>query len=309
MAMNINTIDLNLFLVFRAIHASRSVTAAGDRLCMTQSAVSNALKRLRDRFNDPLFVRTPSGMMPTPMADQLIGLIDSGIESFTQAIDRARSFDPSTSDRLFRIAINDIGQMITVPGLLAATRGAAPGVRLETVAASSAQEARQQLLDGDIDIALGSWEPMGTGFHHLRMFDEDFCVLMSRRHAIQSEQLTIDEYLAAEHVNYRPSGRTESTLQAALTQGGLLARRRVVLSVAHALGLATIVATSALLLTVPRRLAEAMADRGEDLRLAELPFGVESFPIWAQWHDRFDADEGHRWFRSVMFARLNREFG
>lgn len=307
--MNINTIDLNLFLVFRAIYASRSVTAAGDKLCMTQSAVSNALKRLRDRFNDPLFVRTPSGMMPTPMADQLIGLIDAGVASFTLAIDRARKFDPASADRLFRIAINDIGQMVTVPGLLAAAREAAPGVRLETVAASNAQEARQQLLDGDIDIALGSWEPMGTGFHNLRMFDEDFCVLLSRRHAIQSEQLTIDEYLGAEHVSYRPSGRTDNTLEAALAHRGLLARRHVVLAVAHALGLAAIVAQSALLLTMPRRLAEAMAERGEDLRVAELPFSVESFPIWAQWHDRFDADEGHRWFRGVMFAKLNREFG
>ena len=307
--MNINTIDLNLFLVFRAIYASRSVTAAGDRLCMTQSAVSNALKRLRDRFNDPLFVRTSAGMVPTPMADQLIGLVDAGVASFTQAIDRARKFDPASADRLFRIAINDIGQLVTVPRLLSSARQAAAGVRLETVAASNAQEARQLLLDGEIDIALGSWEPMGTGFHHKRLFDEDCCVLLSRQHAIQSQRLTLDEYLDSEHVSYRPSGRTDNTLQAALVREGIAARRRVVLSAAHALGLAAIVAQSTLLLTVPRRLAMAMAERGEDLRIAELPFDVESFPIWAQWHDRFDADDGHRWFRGLMLDVLNREFG
>lgn len=304
MAMNINTIDLNLFLVFRAIYASRSVTAAGDRLCMTQSAVSNALKRLRDRFNDPLFVRTPSGMMPTPMAEQLIGLIDSGIESFTQAIDRARSFDPSTSDRLFRIAINDIGQLVTMPRLLHAASAAAPLIRLETVSASNGQEARRLLLEGEIDVALGSWEPMGTGFHQTRLFDESFSVLLSQRHPIRSQTLSFDEYLGADHVSYRPSGHTEGALYSALTREGIQARRRVVLTVAHALGLASIVAQSNLLLTLPTRLAHALAERGADLRVSELPFPVEPFPIRLQWHDRFDADEGHRWFRGALFDPL-----
>ncbi len=307
--MNINTIDLNLFLVFRAIYASRSVTAAGDRLCMTQSAVSNALKRLRDRFNDPLFVRTPSGMVPTPMAEQLIGLIDAGVASFTQAIDSARKFEPGTADRLFRIAINDIGQFVTLPRLLVAARESAPSVRLETVSASNAHEARQLLIDGEIDIALGSWEPMGTGFHHARLFDESFCVLLSRQHAIQSPRLSFDEYMSAEHLSYRPSGSTESALHAALTRENIQARRRVVLTTAHALGLSALVAQSSLLLTLPVRLARAMAERGDDLRVAELPFDVEPFPIWLHWHDRFDADGGHQWLRAVLVDVLRAAFG
>jgi DNA-binding transcriptional LysR family regulator len=302
--MNINTIDLNLFLVFKAIYASRSVTAAGDKLCMTQSAVSNALRRLRDRFNDPLFVRTPAGMQPTPMADQLIDLIDSGVASFTLAIERARKFDPATADRLFRIAINDIGQLTTVPRLFATIRAAAPAIALETISASTPQEARRLLQDGEVDVALGSWEPMGTGFYQTKLFDEDFCVLMSKDHAIQSDTLTMDEYLSAEHAAYRPSGRTANTLQEALVREGIQTRRRVVLTAAHAMGLSTIVAQSALLLTLPSRLAGALAERGSDLRMAHLPFEVLRFPIMLHWHTRSDADEAHSWFRERVGAAL-----
>jgi len=305
--VNINTVDLNLFLVFRAIYVSRSVTAAGDKLCMTQSAVSNALKRLRDRFNDPLFVRTPSGMVPTPMAEQLIGLIEAGVGSFTQAIDRARKFDPATADRLFRVVINDIGQFVTLPGLLMAARGGAPGVRLETVSASSA-EARQMLIEGEIDLALGSWDPMGTGFHHTRLFEETFCVLLSRQHPIQTERISFEDYLAAEHIAYRPSGRSDGALHASLEREGIQTRRRVVLTAAHALGLEAIVAQSRLLLTLPNRLARAMAERGADLRVAELPFDVEPFPIWLQWHDRNDADDGHIWMRTLLVDVLRAAF-
>ncbi len=302
--MNINTIDLNLFLVFRAIYANRSVTVAGDKLCMTQSAVSNALRRLRDRFNDPLFVRTPTGMQPTPMADQLIEFIDAGVANFTQAIERARKFDPGTADRLFRIAINDIGQLITVPRLFATTRLAAPSLALESVSASTPPEARRLLQDGEVDVALGSWEPMGTGFHQTKLFDEDFCVLMSKQHPIQSGPLTMEQYLAAEHVAYRPSGRTANTLQEALAREGIQNQRRVVLTAAHAVGLDTIVAQSTLLLTLPSRLASALAEGSAALRITPLPFEVVRFPIWLHWHDRSDGDEGHRWFRARVAEAL-----
>ena len=307
--MDLLSVDLNLFLVFRAIHAQRSVTAAGDQLCMTQSAVSYALKRLRERFNDPLFVRTPDGMQPTPMAGQLIALVEQGIGSFTQAVDRARPFDPTTAERCFRLAINDLGQMVTVPRLLALLRRSAPGVALRTCPVANSQEVRQLLESGEAEISLGSWEPLGTGFRHQRVFDADFCVLMSRHHPIASARLTLDDYLAAEHIAYRPSGRSDNKLHAALVREGLLQRRRVVLQAAHALGLAAIVAQSQLLLTVPTRLAQALAGRGDDLHLAALPFEVEPFPIWTQWHDRFDADGGHRWFRRAMFDLLNGELG
>ncbi|CAN5482064.1 LysR family transcriptional regulator [soil metagenome] len=299
--MNINTLDLNLFLVFQAIHETRSVTLAGERIGMTQSAVSNALKRLRERFNDPLFVKTHEGMVPTPIAERLIGPVELGLAQFSQAIDQSRQFDPETSKRLFRIAINDIGQLVMVPQLLASALEIAPGVRFETLD-SSISDSRQKMMNGQIDLAMGSWEPMGLSFHQQRLFDENFVVLLSKDHPIKPGKLTLDAYLAASHVAYRPNGTTDHSLQETLTRAGVLDGRRVVLTAAHSLGLSSIVAASQVLLTAPSRLAQTMIGTRGDLRVEPAPFDVRPFQIRQQWHERFHQDSGNRWLRELIFS-------
>ena len=300
--MNINSIDLNLFLVFQAIYATRSVTLAGERLGMTQSAVSNALKRMRERFNDALFVRSADGMVPTPVAERLIAPIEEGIACLVQAIDQGRTFEPGTSSRIFRLAVNDIGQLVMMPELLSVARGIAPGVRFETVDVSMA-DARQRMLHGQIDIALGSWEAMGPSFYQQRLFDETFVVLMSKASPLGArERIELDDYLAAEHIAYRPQGTTDSQLQQTLEKAGALDRRRVVLTAAHSLGLTSIVATSGLLLTAPARLAHAMVATRADLRSVDAPFEVTPFEIRQQWHERFHQDSGNRWLRELIFG-------
>jgi len=300
--MNINSIDLNLFLVFQAIYATRSVTLAGDRLGMTQSAVSNALKRMRERFNDALFVRSADGMVPTPVAERLIAPIEEGIACLVQAVDQGRTFEPGTSSRIFRIAVNDIGQLVMMPELLSVARSVAPGVRFETVDVSMA-DARQRMLHGQIDIALGSWESMGPSFYQQRLFDETFVVLMSKGSPLGArERIELDDYLAAEHIAYRPQGTTDSQLQQTLERAGALDRRRVVLTAAHSLGLTSIVASSGLLLTAPARLAKAMVATRSDLRSVDAPFQVTPFEIRQQWHERFHQDSGNRWLRELIFG-------
>jgi DNA-binding transcriptional LysR family regulator len=302
--MNINTVDLNLFLVFQAIYNTRSVTGAGERLGMTQSAVSNALKRLRERFNDPLFVRTPDGMAPTPVAARLIEPIVEGLAKLMQAIDQTRHFVPGTSSQLFRIAINDIGQLVLMPRLLAAALLLAPRVRFETVEVSPAN-CRQLLVDGRVDLAIGSWQPLGGGIYQQRLFEETYVALIASNHALKAETLTLGEYLAVEHIVYRPSGASYDALQDTLADLNVLNQRKVVLTAAHSLGLSTMVAASSLLLCVPQRLAEAMAANRPDLRIAKLPFDVSPFPIKQQWHERLHTDAGHQWLRRLVFENFN----
>ena len=300
--MNINTIDLNLFLAFQAIYATRSVTLAGERLGMTQSAMSNALKRLRERFNDALFVRSTDGMVPTPVAERLITPIEEGLACLMQAIDQGRTFEAQTSGRTFRIAVNDIGQLVMMSELLLVARGIAPGVRFETVDVPIA-EARQRMLHGQIDIALGSWEPIGPSFYQQRLFDETFVVLTSRASPLGGrDSIGLDEYLAAEHIAYRPHGTTDFQLQQTLERAGALDRRRVVLTAAHSLGLSSIVASSGLLLTAPARLAQAMVASRTDLHIVNAPFEVVPFEIRQQWHERFHQDSGNRWLRELIFG-------
>ena len=300
--MNINTIDLNLFLVFQAIYAARSVTLAGERMGMTQSAVSNALKRTRERFNDPLFVRTAEGMVPTPLAERLIGSVDRGIAQLTCAIDEGREFDTRSSTRLFRIAINDIGQLVMMPRLLSVALQRAGHVKFETVQASSMAEARQKMLHGEVDLAVGSWGVMGESFHQRRLFDETFVVLMRRGHPIEPGKLAFEAYLSARHIGYRPSGTTDAELQQTLSRAGLPEQRNVVLTAAHSLGLSSMVASSDLLLTAPSRLAHSMMLSRADLRTEPTPFEVRPFQIRQQWHERFHRDSGNRWLRELVYT-------
>ncbi|MFT3666422.1 LysR family transcriptional regulator [Piscinibacter sp.] len=298
--MKISSLDLNLLVVFQAIYVTHSVTQAGERVCMTQSAVSAALKRLRERFKDPLFVRTPEGMVPTPLAERLIGPVRHGLDHLAQAIAQGEGFDPASSDRIFHIAVNDIGQLTMVPLLLATARRQAPLIRFETVEASFL-DVRQRMLNGQIDLALGSWEAMGRSFYQQRIFDESFVVLMRAGNPVPAGGLDTQAYLAASHVAYRPSGRTDIELQKVLSRAGLQERRHIVLGAAHSLGLGAVLEDSDLLLTVPSRLARAMVDASPALRIEPLPCEIGSFPIRQQWHERYQQDGGSRWLRELIF--------
>ncbi|VFR32461.1 LysR-family transcriptional regulator [plant metagenome] len=299
--MNLNNLDLNLFLVFQAVYATRSATLAGDRLGVTQSAVSAALKRMRERFNDPLFVRTADGMVPTALADRLIAPIQDGLARLQQAVEQGSSFDAQTSDRTFRIAINEIGQMVVLPRLLAEARRLAPTVRFETIDAR-VPDARLRMQEGEIDLAMGSWEPIGPTFYQQRLFDETFAIVMRRANpAAERKKLDLETYLAADHIAYRPNGTTDLVLQQTLEAAGILSRRRVVFCAAHSTGLGQASATSDLLLTLPSRLAEQLVSLQPLLVMRPAPFAVTTFEIRQQWHARLHLDGGNRWLRQLIF--------
>lgn len=303
--MHLNNLDLNLFLVFQAVYATRSVTLAGDRMGMTQSAVSAALKRMRERFDDPLFVRTAEGMLPTALAARLAGPIQDGLSRLQQALEQGSSFDPQASDRMFRIAVNEVGQMVVIPHLLTEARHLAPNVRFETIDARL-PDVRMRMQEGEIDLALGSWEPIGPMFHQQRLFEEAFVVLMRRGSPAAEEQgFGLEEYLAGEHIAYRPNGTTDLVLQQALEAAGISNRRRVVLCAAHSSGLGQAAAASDLLLTLPSRLAERLVAQQPMLMMRAAPFAITSFEIRQQWHARLHQDGGNRWLRQLIFQRFH----
>lgn len=301
--MNINTVDLNLFLAFHAIYTIGSVTQAGERLGMTQSAVSNALKRLRERFGDPLFVRTIEGMVPTPLAERLIGPVEAGLSQFSQAIDQSQYFEAETSNRVFRLALNEVGHQVMLPALLRHLREHAPHVRLETADATQG-DMRQRMLQGQVDLAVGSWDGMGPTFYQQRLFDETFLVVCRRDHPFHAAG-GLEHYLEAEHAVYRPHGATDQELQQCLRQAGIHERRNVVLVAAHSHGLAEMALQAGLLVTLPERLAQGLVRDQRDpaaLVALPLPVAVQPFAISQQWHERVHQDRGHRWLRELVFS-------
>jgi DNA-binding transcriptional LysR family regulator len=302
--MNLHAIDLNLFLVFHAIYATRSVTLAGEQLNITQSAVSNSLKRLRERFNDALFVRTMDGMVPTPLAERLIGPATAGLSQLNQAIDMGRHFDIEKSNRLFRIAINEVGHLVMMPRLFNSMRELAPHIKIETVALSPA-ETRNGLLSGQIELAIGSWGGLGPAFYQQRLFYETFVVVMSHNNPLAQEGLTLSHYLQAEHLSFRPHGSTDMELESMLQRAGVPDQRNIVYAAAHAQGFVEILKDSNLLVTLPSRLARVVAAHHPSLAVVDVPFPVQPFQIRQQWHERVHQDPGHRWLRELAFALFN----
>ena len=299
--MDISQIDLNLLRVLRVVHATRSATLAGQRLGMTQSAVSNALRRLRERLNDPLFVRSPDGLLPTSLVKSIIGPVEAGLAAIEGAMSSAPRFDPSTSDRLYRILVNDLAQLVFIPRLITHLAKAAPHVRIETKD-TSLDEGKRGLHEGSIDLALGNWPAMGANYFRQRLFSETFVVLIRREHKLFHRRLTKADYLKASHVDYRPSGATylsfRGMLDKKLQQEGL--ERHVTITAAHALGLASIIAESDLLLTIPARLAASMTGEGTGLGVKPLPFSSPVLTVTQQWHARAHRDPANAWFRRQM---------
>ena len=167
--------DLNLMRVFLTVLHERSVTRAAERLQLTQPAVSYALGRLREKFDDPLFVRTPAGMQPTPVAFALAGPIERGMNSFAEAVSLRQHFDPARSTRRFRLSMSDIGEMVFLPLLMERVHARAPRLQIEVVEVAL-ERLPQALQEGEVDLAIGNLAGLGRHTHHADLFSERYAL-------------------------------------------------------------------------------------------------------------------------------------
>ena len=291
-------IDLNLLRVLCAVHATKSTSKAAVELGITQSGVSNALRRLRATFSDPLFVRCAEGMQATARAQELIEKIVPGMEYIESALMAEQSFDEKVSTRQFRIMANDLAQMLLMPRLLAKLVPLAPHTRFETVDASP-EEGRRRMEAGVIDLVFGNWPPFGPDFHQLILFKEVFVVLMRAGHPLAEKKLTRKAYLKAQHLDYRPTGVSYQALRGVLEKvlHEQSEKRHVTFTAAHALGLASVLSGSDLLLTLPSRLVNAIAANRKQLVVRPLPIASPEMAISLQWHARAHRDPGVTWVR------------
>ena len=286
-------LDVNLLQLFELIYSSRSVTRAAEHLGLAQPTVSIWLAKLRKQLNDPLFVRTPSGMLPTPEADALIGTVRQALESLRYLAQREAKFDPATSERRFRICMTDASHITLLPPLLAHVRSTAPGVRLgaERIDRLTAQ----RLESGEADLALGLIPELGAGFYQQSLFTQDWVCLANARHPRIGEALSADMYQREGHINV-VSGTGHHLLDASLERHHL--EHRVVLELPGFLGLTAIVSTTDLLVTLPRQIGETLAKLG-GLNVFSCPIPIPTFTVKQHWHTRYHNDPGNRWLRGL----------
>lgn len=299
--MDIRSIDLNLLVVFGAMDRHRSVSRAAEALGLSQPATSAALARLRQVFDDALFVRTGSAMQPTPRAQELAPLVHGVIDTIGSQILRRAAFDPARAGRRFTVLTPDIGEVTFLPGVLQRLRQEAPGVRLYAMAKPKAAAA-EALESGEADLAVGFFPDLQkAGFYQQMLFKTSYACIACARHRGIAARPTLKQYLGAKHIVVRPDGR-EHEIDRFLSDKGY--PRDVVLELSHFLSLLALLPGSDLIATVPQDIATAVA-RQVPVRTIVLPFRPPQIQVQQYWHRRQHTDPANRWLRQ-LFHEVNR---
>lgn len=294
--MNVMDLDLNLLRVFDAIAADGSVTAAGERIGLSQPAMSNALARLRTLFGDPLFVRTPRGMRPTPFAQQLAQPVREALRLIQTALQQHAGFDPHRSGNTFRFYMSDIGEMVFLPPLLERIKREAPGVKIEVVRIPI-RDVHAALEAGEIDLAVGFLPGLVTGVRKQSLFRERYVCMLRADHPLRGAKISLKQFREAAHVLVSYTGTGHQVIEDTFVSAGLGAR--IAARVPHFLVVPMILARTDLIVTVPSRVAALFAEMG-NFKVLELPLAMPDFEVRLHWHERFQQDPANRWLREVM---------
>jgi DNA-binding transcriptional LysR family regulator len=294
--MNLRAFDLNLLVVFDAVMQDRSVTRAGKRIGLSQPAMSHALNRLRDLLKDELFVRTPTGMRPTPRAEQLAALLRQALSELQRAL-QPETFDPATADRRFSLAINNYAAVVVAPPLATAVSAAAPSVQLD-LRPSGTLDLIESLDCGDLDLAIGSLDSFGERFACTQLLADEFVMVMRRRHPAGRGALSAKVLAGLTHLDISSSGENTDFLDAWLTEQGQT--RRITLRAPY-LSARAILTRSDLAATLSRRIAEEFV-RTDPLQVHELPVKSPVVRTTMLWHRRLDTQPAHRWLREMIIA-------
>lgn len=289
---------MTLLLVFLGLVRHRKALAVADELGLTQSAISQAVKRLRDIFGDELFLRRPHGMEPTATALALEEPVRLAVEALRGALGVARSFDPAEAEGVVRIAALDAEQAVLVPRLSARLREVAPGLRL-SVLPSGRGDAVEALTDGKVDLALGFiWDPPETILAEV-LYHEGFLVAGRPEALPDAPSLDLDRYCAVDHVLISPAGDLRGVVDDRLA--ALQRSRRIILGLPSFLPALAAVAASGALLTLPARLASLFAP-GFGLVTARPPVDIRSFPVSVFRHRRNERDARLDWIVAQLRA-------
>jgi DNA-binding transcriptional LysR family regulator len=290
-------IDLNLLWVFHAIFRHRKLTAAATQLSMTQSAVSHALSRLRQLFDDELFIRTGHGVEPTLRSVALAPAIERIIDAAVSVIAAQRDFNPETDEITLRIAMLDYEATLIAPRLIGEVRRLAPRVTLICRHAWR-KSAFEMLQEGEADLAIGSLGVTMPGDIQAQLLlQEDWAVIARRDHPFLKHELGRDAYLAADHLLVSFVGGTYGKVDRALKLSG--GKRKVVASVPSFIPAMFAVAASDAIATLPCRLVLAHADRF-GLQHFPPPIEIEPFPVSLAWHKRFAAAPSRQWLTDLL---------
>lgn len=295
--MNLQSTDLNLLLVFEALMDERNVTRAAGRVGLSQPAMSNALARLRRTFDDPLLVRTPEGMAPTPLAQTLIVPVRQALASLRGALDAHSNFNPAETNRTFHLLANDYSEMTLLAILIGSLSHEAKDLTLRVYRPRTLfQPPPANSLVDFYDLAIGFYPDLiafETGIRTELLWEENNVCIARPDHPEIHGSMTIDKFAAARHVSVFYKSQGTGLIDTILEQQGL--ERKQTILVPHFASVPFLVAASDLIAVVPQGLPNCF----DHLRLQVLPVPIEIAPfrLTMAWHERYDNDPAHAWLR------------
>lgn len=295
--MNLASIDLNLLVAFDALMEHRHVTQAGDAIGLSQPAMSNALSRLRNLFDDQLLVRTGRGMEPTPRAVELYEPARQALVQIEGLLGGRINFSPSQVERTFRIAIAEDTSISILPKLYQELSIQAPGIKLDIQSTDNIPGV-ELLTNGDCDIAIGRIPANAPPHIHSEpLFDQKFACMARKGHPAFKSKLTLKRYLEFPHVHVKPTRRVVSFIDEYLATQGL--KRNIAVSVSLSQVVPSLLPGSDLIADLPERMARDVA-ANLDVVVRDLPFDAGSITTVVGWHHRNEQDAGLRWLRDLV---------
>lgn len=291
--------DLNLLPIAVALYDELSVSRAARVLGMSQPAVSKALRRLRETFDDDLFVRGPSGIVPTPRAHAIVRAARLHLKRLQEDLLKGERFDPAASTRPIVIGLSDIAEMAFLSSILDHFRSHAPKCPVLTVTAPDAGLA-DALEKGDVDVAAGYFPALAQrNFRQRRLTRHGFACLMRAGHPLWRSRLTVSAFLAAEHIVVRRQGRSQDILERFIERRKM--RRKVVLYTPNVLSVPFIVMDTQLVATLPYAVVTRFASLTSQVAAALPPFDL-TYDLKLHWHRRFDNELRSIWLREQLAA-------
>lgn len=320
--LNFRTFDLNLLRVLDAVLAEGSLTRAARQLAMTQPAVSNAMKRLRDTLGDDLVQRSGFGIAPTARALALWPAVRAALSTLEQTLSPGE-FEAASSNTAFNLAMADATAAELMPSLIEQMERLAPSVSMR-VQPLTTRDPRRLLSEGQLDLAVGHFPAVladltlqaqsaqeasghSATFAHDRLYDGQYVCVMRQGHPLAKKtKLSLDQYCAAHHLLVSFSGRPFGFVDEALA--GLSRQRRIVLTVNQFFTAGRVVARSDLLTVLPRHFVR-VADSAGELIIRELPFSMPLVHVDSLWHRRSTEQPAHRWLRQQVLHAARQVFG
>lgn len=298
--MDTKRLDLNLLLALEALLAERNVTRAAARLHLSQPALSAQLARLRDVFGDKLLLPAQRGMIPTARALELEEPLRRALDEVRRVAAAGVSFDPARAQLTMVVAASDYVQVAVLIDFALELRREAPHIRLGIRTLDGAAVGGQ-MERGEVDLALMTAETAPPALRRRVLFEESYQAITRRNHPRIGRTLTLEKFVAEEHIVVSPRGGNFSTATD-IALGAVGATRRVAISAASFLFVPELIERADFIALVPSRLVRNRADR---LAIFEPPIAVPGFAISLVWHDRTHEHPAHAWLRERLWRSMN----